>query len=188
VPHEAYSIVEDVEYGIRLAEAGFRVHYADEAHVYGEMVSGAKAAKSQRARWEGGRKALTRKYGARLLRQGLRGDRVLLDLACDVLVPPLSRIAVTALAGLVSSVAASILFGGFSASRAMFGFSVAAIVLYVLRGWSVSGTGLRGLLDLALAPVYVVWKATLSHPEAARSDADWVRTAREEKPEVTSAP
>src|SRR5881394_4074909 len=39
VPHDAYSIVEDVEYGIRLGEAGYRVHYAGEAHVYGEMVS-----------------------------------------------------------------------------------------------------------------------------------------------------
>jgi 1,2-diacylglycerol 3-beta-glucosyltransferase len=179
VPHEAYSIVEDVEYGIRLAESGHRVFYADEAHVYGEMVSSAKAASSQRARWEGGRAALTHKYGKRLLRAGLQGNRVLLDLAVDVFVPPLSRIAVAAVAGLVAAETLSLLLGGFSVSRTLFASSVACVVVYVLRGWTVSGTGLRGLFDLALAPVYVIWKATLSRRRAP-DNAEWVRTTRED--------
>ena len=71
VPHNAFSIVEDVEYGLRLGEAGYRVHYADEAHVYGEMVSSAAAASSQRRRWEEGRKELVRRNGFRLLRAGI---------------------------------------------------------------------------------------------------------------------
>ena len=52
---EAFSLVEDLEYGARLALAGTRVVYADEAHVYGEMVTSATASESQRRRWEGGR-------------------------------------------------------------------------------------------------------------------------------------
>ncbi|HVW26967.1 MAG TPA: glycosyltransferase family 2 protein [Polyangiaceae bacterium] len=180
VPHEAYSIVEDVEYGIRLAEAGHRVFYADEAHVYGEMVSGAKAARSQRSRWEGGRKALTQKYGVRLLKEGLRGNRVLLDLAADVLVPPLSKVAVSSVAGAVVAFAAAALTGGgFVVSRAVFGASVVAVVAYVIRGWAVSGTGMRGLVDLALAPVYVVWKSTVSMRAATAPQAEWIRTRRE---------
>ncbi|HSP78439.1 MAG TPA: glycosyltransferase family 2 protein, partial [Myxococcaceae bacterium] len=43
VPHEAFSIVEDLEYGIRLGQAGHRVHYAWEAEALGEMVSSEKA-------------------------------------------------------------------------------------------------------------------------------------------------
>ena len=35
VPHDAYSIVEDVEYGIKVGEAGHRVHYAAEAQSTG---------------------------------------------------------------------------------------------------------------------------------------------------------
>ena len=90
VPHEAFSIVEDVEYGLRLGEAGHRVHYADEAHVYGEMVSTAAAASSQRRRWEEGRKELVRRNGRRLLLAGLaKQNRVLFDLALDLLLPPL---------------------------------------------------------------------------------------------------
>ncbi|WP_141279986.1 MULTISPECIES: glycosyltransferase family 2 protein, partial [unclassified Myxococcus] len=55
VPHDAFSVVEDLEYGIRLAQNDFRVHYVWEAEVLGEMVSGEKQSRSQRQRWEGGR-------------------------------------------------------------------------------------------------------------------------------------
>ena len=44
VPYRAFTLAEDVEYGIEAGLAGYRVHYADEAHVNGEMVSDAKSA------------------------------------------------------------------------------------------------------------------------------------------------
>ncbi|HYQ44936.1 MAG TPA: glycosyltransferase [Polyangiaceae bacterium] len=184
VPHEAFSIVEDVEYGIRLGEAGYRVHYADEAHVYGEMVSTAAAASSQRRRWEEGRKELIAKNGWRLLRAGLaRRNRVLFDLALDLLVPPLSRIAILSVLGALVAAAFSVWSGAFSLSLAAFIWCLFAVVLYVLRGWSVSGTGLRGLVDLGLAPVYVVWKASLRFRKPSRPTSTWVRTKREKLPE-----
>jgi len=180
VPHEAFSIVEDVEYGLRLGEAGHRVRYADEAHVYGEMVSTAAAAGSQRRRWEEGRKELVQRNGRRLLRAGLvQKNRVLFDLALDLLIPPLSRIAVFSVLGALAAGALSFAAGRIVWSAAAFGWCVFAVVLYVLRGWSVSGTGLRGLLDLGLAPLYVVWKAGLRLRKASRPTSSWVRTKRE---------
>jgi len=182
VPHEAFSIVEDVEYGLRLGEAGYRVHYADEAHVYGEMVSTAAAASSQRRRWEEGRKELVRRNGRRLLSAGIRKkDRILFDLALDLLLPPLSRIAVSSVVGLVAASVLTYIGGGFSPSLAVFAGCVLAVVCYVLRGWSVSGTGLRGLLDLMLAPIYVVWKVSLRFRKASRPTSSWVRTKREQQ-------
>jgi len=181
VPHNAFSIVEDVEYGLRLGEAGYRVHYADEAHVYGEMVTSAAAASSQRRRWEEGRKDLVRRNGLRLLRLGLAQRKpVLLDLALDLLVPPLSRIAVASVAGALAASALSLASGRAALSSVSFGFCVLAVILYVLRGWSLSGTGLRGLLDLGLAPVYVAWKASLRLRKASRPTSSWVRTKREQ--------
>jgi len=180
VPHEAFSIVEDVEYGLRLGEAGYRVQYADEAHVYGEMVSTAAAAGSQRRRWEEGRKALVSRNGRRLLRAGLQQkNRVLFDLALDLLIPPLSRIAVLSALGLLAAVLFSLAVGKVVYSAVAYAWCVFAVVLYVLRGWSVSGTGLRGLLDLGLAPLYVVWKAGLRFRKASRPTSSWVRTKRE---------
>lgn len=182
VPHNAFSIVEDVEYGIRLGEAGQRVYYTDEAHVYGEMVSTASAASSQRRRWEEGRKELVERHAKRLLRAGLAGNRVLLDLSLDLLIPPLSRLAVFSVLGFFASVAVSFCFQKVAYSSLCFAACLAAILLYVFRGWMVSGTGPRGLFDLGLAPLYVLWKAGLRLRRKTTSTATWVRTKREDQP------
>jgi 1,2-diacylglycerol 3-beta-glucosyltransferase len=180
IPHRAYSVVEDVEYGLRLGESGRRVFYADEAHVYGEMVTTAAAANSQRRRWEEGRKLLVRQNASRILKAGLsKPDRVLFDLGLDLVIPPLSTIAVTMFLGSVLGSLLAVLMAAPGIAAAAYGAGVGCVVLYVLRGWSVSGTGLRGLLDLMLAPVYVVWKIALRFTRPARATSDWVRTKRE---------
>jgi glycosyltransferase involved in cell wall biosynthesis len=180
VPHRAYSVVEDVEYGLRLGEAGHRVHYTDEAHVYGEMVTTAAAANTQRRRWEEGRKLLVKQHAFRLLRAGLsRGDRVRLDLSFDLLIPPVSTVAVGMLLGTLAGAGLGLGLAGTGIAGATFGAGLGAVALYVLRGWSVSGTGLRGLLDLGLAPVYVLWKLALRFRRPPRATSDWVRTKRE---------
>ena len=71
VPHEAFSIVEDLEYGIQLAYAGHRVHYVEEARVFGQMPATETASRSQRRRWEGGRHRMARTHAATLLEAGV---------------------------------------------------------------------------------------------------------------------
>ena len=180
VPHRAFSVVEDLEYGIQLGEAGYRVHYAGDAHVFGEMVATERASRSQRRRWEGGRLQLLRLHGARLLRLGLaRRDRTLLDLAMDVLVPPLSVLVAIETAGLAASVGLAVHRGAVPVPLWIWAFCGAALVGYVLRGWQLSGTGARGLADLLCAPAYLAWKFTLLlRRDPARKD-EWVRTARQ---------
>ena len=181
VPYRAFSLVEDVEYGIRLGEAGHRVHYAGDAHVYGEMVAGEKSSRSQRLRWERGRFKLLRQNAPRLIGRALATrDRVLADLALDLMVPPLSLLALGVMLGLAASSAL--------AWRERFPFvpllawSICALSLlvYVLRGWQLSGTGLRGLLDLCRAPVFVAWKVALTLGQPFRKSDDWVRTSRDD--------
>jgi cellulose synthase/poly-beta-1,6-N-acetylglucosamine synthase-like glycosyltransferase len=179
VPHQAYSIVEDLEYGIRLGEAGHRVHYAGEAHVYGEMVSTERASRSQRRRWEGGRLQIARLYGPRLLAGALaRRDRILLDLALDVLVPPLSWIALATAAGLCLSAWLAVRGAG-TAALWPWSACVAALIAYVVRGWQLSGTGARGLLALLCAPAYLFWKATLPLRRDTAPKGEWIRTQRQ---------
>ncbi len=126
------------------------------------------------------RQALIRANSARLLRAAAaKRDRVLFDLALDLLIPPLSRIAIFSLLG---GLAAALLWAcghRFPISFVAFAWCLFAVVLYVLRGWSLSGTGVRGLLDLGLAPVYVVWKASLRLRKPSRPTSSWVRTKRE---------
>ena len=180
VPHRAFSLVEDLEFGIQIGEAGHRIHYAGEAHVWGEMVPGGSASTSQRLRWEGGRRQMASLHGRRLLASALRKrDPLLLDLAFDVLVPPLSRIAMAVALGLVVSLLVSARGHQWIAAGTLFSACAMALVLYVLRGWSLSGTGLRGLLDLALAPLYVIWKFSLPIQSPAGARGIWVRTQRQ---------
>jgi hypothetical protein len=180
VPHDAFSVVEDVEYGLRLGRAGHRVHYAAEARVLGEMVSGEQGSRSQRRRWEGGRLALMREQGLPLLRLGLaRRSALLVDLALDVLVPPLAWVVLAALLGTGVALAGSLLLPRPLLALGAWAPTLPLLALYVLRGWWVSGVGLRGLVDLACAPLYVAWKLILILRRPAHPRGEWVRTTRE---------
>jgi cellulose synthase/poly-beta-1,6-N-acetylglucosamine synthase-like glycosyltransferase len=177
VPHDAFSVVEDLEYGIRLGERGHRVHYAGEAHVYGEMVSSEKASRTQRARWEGGRLQMAKRHAIPLLVRAIKErSPVLADLAMDVVIPPLSILVAATVLGTAASAALAMVTRRPNAALLMFGVSGLFLVAYAARGWQVSGTGARGLATLGYAPIYVAWKATL---RLRRKRADgWVRTAR----------
>lgn len=180
VPHDAFSVVEDLEYGIRLGERGYRVHYAGEAHVWGEMVSGEKASRSQRQRWEGGRAEMARRHGLPLLLRAIREKNPLLgDLAMDVLVPPLSVLVLATAGGLAASLTLAAVTRRPNMATLMFAASGACLVAYGVRGWQVSGTGVRGLASLGYAPVYMAWKATLPLRKGGKPKGEWVRTERE---------
>jgi cellulose synthase/poly-beta-1,6-N-acetylglucosamine synthase-like glycosyltransferase len=175
--YRAFSLTEDLEFGIDLGLAGHRVEYADEAHVDAEMVSGETAARSQRQRWEHGRLQLIRTRTLPLLRRALRpGGHVCLDLALDLLVAPLSYV--------VLIVLALIGIGGLASLRvpalalwSWIGIGCATcLALYVLRGWQLSGIGIRGLGDLARVPMFIAWKLLLWRRPV---PPEWIRTQRE---------
>lgn len=180
VPPAAFSIVEDVEYGIALGEAGHRVHYVPEATVLGDIAPRGRAAASQRRRWEQGRAALARAHGPRLFRDGLvQRDAVRLDLALDLLVPPLASLALAAALGAALSTAWHAALGGSAITMIPWLLSIGFLFAYVLRGLSLSGAGLRGLTALLWAPVYVLWKVGVRLGPRLDPSRDWIRTARE---------
>lgn len=183
VPYQAFSVVEDVEYGLRLGEAGLRVRHAHEASVLGEMVAGEAASRSQRRRWEAGRLALARRHAPGLLRLAwLRRDPVLLDLAFDLLLPPLSWTALVVLAGTAASAALSAAAGRALPALGAWGLAAALLAAYVGRGVALSRLGLRGVVALGWAPLYVLWKVALAAAGAGRARSEWVRTARRRGP------
>jgi cellulose synthase/poly-beta-1,6-N-acetylglucosamine synthase-like glycosyltransferase len=178
VPYRAFSLAEDIEYGIAIGLAGYRVHYVDEAHVNGDMVSSADLAVQQRQRWENGRNQLIRSMTGPLLRRALQErSLVSLDLALDLLVPPLSYLALYAL-----------VFTGLALAGSRFGLAAmgwpavalaacTTLTLYVLRGWQLSGVGAQGALDLIRVPWFLVWKIWIMLGR--RATREWARTGRE---------
>jgi cellulose synthase/poly-beta-1,6-N-acetylglucosamine synthase-like glycosyltransferase len=178
VPYRAFSLTEDLEYGIDLGLAGVRVQYADEAHSDADMVSGEQIARKQRQRWEHGRFELVRAKSMVLLRAAYqKRSAVCLDLALDLLVLPLSYVALNVCA-LIALAALAAWWLPPMLIWLWIGLGCAAIlVLYVLRGWRLSGIGARGLIDLARAPGFLLWKILLMMRR--RTSDEWVRTDRE---------
>lgn len=176
-PYQAFSLTEDLEYGTDLGLAGIRVHYADEACANAEMAAGEQVASRQRQRWEDGRMDLMRSRTVPLLQMAWRRrSPVGLDLAIDLLIPPLSYVVlyVTALTAL--SVMLSVWNPAFTHLLWLGLLEMAILTLYVLRGWQLSGLGAAGLLDLLRAPLFVVWKLLLKLRRYDRTE--WAPTRR----------
>jgi cellulose synthase/poly-beta-1,6-N-acetylglucosamine synthase-like glycosyltransferase len=177
LPYRFYSLVEDLEYGIALGFAGVRVAYADEAHANADMVSGEKIARKQRRRWEQGRFEMVRLRTVPLLIAAVKNrSKICLDLALDLIVPPLSYLTlnIVLLGGLALLCSLWLPSAAFWAWWALGCFAV--LLLHVLRGWQVSGMGTRGLAALAHVPVFVLWKVAVLF---GRKTTEWVRTDRE---------
>ncbi|MBC7982784.1 MAG: glycosyltransferase family 2 protein [Candidatus Obscuribacterales bacterium] len=174
VPYQSFSLAEDIEYGIELGLAGYRVHYADEAYVDAEMVSDTQAAATQRRRWEHGRLQLISSKTLVLLKAAYRQrNAVCLDLALDLMVLPLSYVALNVAA--LTACAVLLAVGGAYQWLWPSALCVAALLLYVLRGWQLSGMGAIGLFDLARAPFFVLWKVILMLKPR---ESEWIRTKR----------
>ena len=180
VPADAFSIVEDVEYGIKLAQAGHRVAYVPEAQVLGDMAPRGPAAATQRRRWERGRAAIARSLGPRLLIEGFaQGDAIRLDLALDLLVPPLTSLALAAALGAAAAIAWHAAVGAPAAIVLPWLLSLGFLTAHVLRGIALSGAGPRALLTLLWAPVYIAWKIGLRLRRSPPGSDAWIRTARD---------
>lgn len=183
VPYQAFSVVEDAEYAILLAEHGVAVRYCDTTHVAGDMPESSTGATSQRVRWELGRSTLRREHLPTLARRTLtRRSRVDADVAADLLMPPLATIVVYLGAGVVSSTLLASRIG--PSPRRTVTASCFALALHLAAGVMWSQSSWRALPAIARIPVYIVWKATVQGSstwrDQKRSGATWTRTARSE--------
>jgi cellulose synthase/poly-beta-1,6-N-acetylglucosamine synthase-like glycosyltransferase len=178
VAYQAFSIAEDLEYGINIGLAGYSVAYADEAHADADMVTSEEIARGQRQRWEQGRFQLIREKTLPLLAHALRlRSKLCLDLALDLLVPPLSYIALGIGALLLLSLGAwHFGLGPFWWVSIGMGCCF-CLVAYVGRGWQLSGVGAQGVWDLARVPWFIAWKLWLLTRRS--GSKEWVRTRRE---------
>jgi 1,2-diacylglycerol 3-beta-glucosyltransferase len=176
VPYRSFSLTEDVEFGVDLGIAGYRVAYCDESHVNGEMVTTEHASRSQRRRWESGRIGLIREKVPALLRAALaRRSLVCADLALDLLVLPLSYVVLNVVA--IVAIAA-LNPDGLRSTLLMVGLiDLLALAAYVCRGWMLSGIGIVGFWDLLRVPGFLFWKLLIIRFQP--KPETWIRTKRE---------
>jgi cellulose synthase/poly-beta-1,6-N-acetylglucosamine synthase-like glycosyltransferase len=172
IPYGAYSVVEDLEYHLALVRAGIRVEFVDTAAVSGEMPRSDHGARTQRARWEGGRRQIMKLWAPKLMGELLRGRVRLMEPLLDLLAAPIAT-------GVCLLLVAACLPETWLRLYALAGFLVLA--LHVTAA-AACGSDLRGMFKvLASAPAYIFWKLWIL-PEvwrASRADSAWVRTARD---------
>lgn len=177
VPYRFFSLSEDVEFGIALGLSGHRIEYAGEAYANADMAVTEKTARSQRERWEKGRFQTVRAFTVRLLLAASRRPSLIcLDLVVDLLVPSLSYLVLNLLL-LDLTAGIFVIFGFVPAFWLWLALGCqGALALHVLRGWQLSGIGVKGLGALAHVPGFILWRIRILF---GKKSSEWVRTERE---------
>lgn len=171
----AFSITEDIEYGIQLLLAGKRVSFNQHAKVFGQMAKTADQAESQRLRWEKGRLAILKEFALPLFSRAVgRLDFGAVEMLLDMVTPPLALLISLNLVGSILMLAVSI---------KIFLFSLIPLVLLascVFLGFVTVGPSWELLRSIFYAPVYIVWKLFLYGVQIVRPNRkmEWVRTSR----------
>jgi cellulose synthase/poly-beta-1,6-N-acetylglucosamine synthase-like glycosyltransferase len=174
VPYLTSSVAEDLEYHVALARSGRRVRFIDETTVLGHMPVSGAGAKSQRARWEGGRLRVLFSHAIPLLGDIFRGRLGSLEPLLDLATLPLAFHVLLLVFAAITPVA-------MVRSLALVG--IAIVLLHLGVTIALGTTRRRDIQTLASAPGYILWKLLLIPLllRSARSDQPWVRTSRDTK-------
>jgi len=172
VPYEAGSIAEDMEYHLRLVDAGYQVHFLDTVSVYSDAPNQDVNATIQRTRWEGGRFRLIIDHAPALFKEVLRGKWNLLEPLAELLLLPLAFHVLLLLLTLLIP---------FTLLQYYAGAGLLLVFAHVLIAIRLGGGGLEDIKVLATVPFYILWKLTLLPRlwRNMRKNAVWQRTDRE---------
>lgn len=173
VPYTAHSIVEDLEYHLRLVAADIRVAFLDQTWVKAQMPISAEAAKSQRVRWERGRMQMIREHVPHLLKGVLRGKFSAIEGLLEVAMPPVSAL------GMALVIAA--LLGDATLRWACLATVLALVFHYSLASFKYGR--IAGLIQISFfIPWYIVWKSWIVATSFVKQRRlGWVRTKRNEE-------
>ena len=176
------NIVEDLEIGLDLAEAGHPALAVEDAEITSAPAS-AKDTLEQRRRWEGGYLATAARRVPRMLARSLaRGDFGGLWAALDLLIPPLALLILLDVAVLCLAALAVWLAGAAAWPPLVLGATLGLAGIALAIAWATGGSRYVTLGALARIPAYIVWKLPL-YLGLARHGApkEWLRTERAQK-------
>lgn len=161
-PWATGTMAEDYEYYAILACHGEPVGFAVNSRLYHQESKGLQPASRQRLRWSSGRFEVARKFGVRLLAQGLKArDARIIDASFPLLLPNLSLMVNLSIALL----AAAIFIHIFHPVPGVIAWLSLLILLEL--GYFTSGMYLARmpavsfLMALGFAPFFLVWKGCI---------------------------
>jgi cellulose synthase/poly-beta-1,6-N-acetylglucosamine synthase-like glycosyltransferase len=171
VPYDAHSVVEDLEYSLRIVRSGRRIAFADGTTVRATMPSAGPGVETQRARWEGGRFRMIAENVPALTREVFNGKLTLIEPLLELLLLPLAFHAMLLIAALAVPFAPARIY-------ALIAFLLLA--LHICAAIVVGGGDWRDFSTLLAAPFYTIWKLKILAKifKSAAADSPWVRTNR----------
>ena len=182
VPFVGDNLVEDMQWGIDLALAGFWPLFCPEARVTSALPLHNRAFASQRTRWEHGHLRTIISQVPRLLAKSLRRrDFRLFCLAWDLSIPPLALLAVLWSAAIISSLAAT-LAGASCWPAAILSIGGIMTALAFAGAWVVHCRRHVPFTALLTAPLYILQKLPIYIRFILRPQSSWVRTQRDKTP------
>jgi len=173
------NIVEDLETGLQLANAGHPPLAVEEAIVSSDPAAQADTLE-QRRRWEGGYLASAARWVPRMVVRSLgRGDLGGLWAAIDLLIPPLALLVTLDVAALLAAALLHAFVGGALWPLLALAAALAFAGIALAIAWAAGGSRYVTLGGLARIPVYLLWKLPLYAGLARKgSPKEWVRTRR----------
>ncbi len=182
VPFVGDNLVEDMQWGIDLALAGFWPLFCPQAHVTSALPLHDRAFVSQRIRWEHGHlRTIIAQVPPLLARSLRRRDFRLFCLAWDLSIPPLALLAALWSAAIISNLAAA--HAGASWWPAAI-LSIGGIMAAFAFGgaWFVHCRRQIPFSALLTAPLYILRKLPIYISFIMRPQSSWVRTERDKTP------
>lgn len=166
------SVTEDAESTLALARHGVTVEFEPLASVRGYMAQSYDEARTQDARWEGGRAGLILKAFGSAFTAARHGHLRPVPGALEVASLPLSLLGIIALAALVPAVA------GYG-SAPLAGIAAFSLATYVTTGLTAARSSRRDLRALVTAPRFILHKLGIyASIGSRRSTRSWERTGR----------
>jgi cellulose synthase/poly-beta-1,6-N-acetylglucosamine synthase-like glycosyltransferase len=171
-PYNSLSVVEDLEYHIRLVLSGKKVQFLHEAKVWSGMPPSKQGEATQRSRWEGGRANAAVTWLGPLLRQLMRGRLRMVEPLLDLMSLPIGYVAFLLLFALCLPLEWLRIYALLAGT---------ILACHVLAAAWVGNSFAGDLLILASVPAYILWKLTMlpSILRSSRTNAAWVRTERQ---------
>jgi len=172
-------IVEDLKLGLDLAAAGHPPLFCPSARVTSEFAASARGAEIQRSRWEHGHIRTILKLAPRMFYMAIAGANFsLLVLTLDLVVPPLSLLAMLLILTCAITAAAALIGFGLTAliiSSACFFCSATAVGL----AWNKYGREVLPARAVLSVPLYVLAKLGLyGQVLFGKMTTQWVRADR----------
>lgn len=172
------NLVEDMQLGLELAEAGKPPYYLSDTYVTSVFPSSAEGISTQRRRWEHGHINVILKNSPKLLKAFFKCNVRFFMMLLDLCIPPLALLMILLLSAIFITGVANVAYGYTNT----YYYASTLLIIFLLTifvAWLSYGRETIKLRELVLAPLVLLKKLPLYVGFIFNRQTDWVRSKRD---------